>query len=198
MDLNAAVGILRDANLGGVLREAADMAADALQGTSGQLALVMVVTVPDGAAQDLEAIQQRIVQEMGQRVLVLKPQTYMNLSGESVKLAGGFYKIPPERVLVISDDVALPLGKLRIRAGGSAGGHNGLKNIIAHLGTDQFPRIRVGVGAPAHPEHEMIDWVIGHFTSQEKKTVEEAVDRAVDAALCLMSQGVQEAQNRYN
>ena len=97
-----------------------------------------------------------------------------------------------------SDDVALPLGKLRIRAGGSAGGHNGLKNIIAHLGTDQFPRIRVGVGAPAHPEHEMIDWVIGHFTSQEKKTVEEAVDRAVDAALCLMSQGVQEAQNRYN
>ena len=134
----------------------------------------------------------------GQRVLVLKPQTYMNLSGESVKLAGGFYKIPPERVLVISDDVALPLGKLRIRAGGSAGGHNGLKNIIAHLGTDQFPRIRVGVGAPAHPEHEMIDWVIGHFTSQEKKTVEEAVDRAVDAALCLMSQGVQEAQNRYN
>ena len=134
----------------------------------------------------------------GQRVLVLKPQTYMNLSGESVKLAGGFYKIPPERVLVISDDVALPLGKLRIRAGGSAGGHNGLKNIIAHLGTDQFPRIRVGVGAPAHPEHEMIDWVIGHFTSQEKKTVEEAVDRAVDAALCLMSQGVQEAQNKYN
>ena len=85
----------------------------------------------------------------GQRVLVLKPQTYMNLSGEAVKLAGGFYKIPPEHVLVISDDVALPLGKLRIRAGGSAGGHNGLKNIIAHLGTDQFPRIRVGVGAPA-------------------------------------------------
>ena len=93
----------------------------------------------------------------------------------------------------------LPLGDgVKIRAGGSAGGHNGLKNIIAHLGTDQFPRIRVGVGAPAHPEHEMIDWVIGHFTSQEKKTVEEAVDRAVDAALCLMSQGVQEAQNKYN
>ena len=134
----------------------------------------------------------------GAKCILAKPQTYMNLSGESVKLAGGFYKIPPERVLVISDDVALPLGKLRIRAGGSAGGHNGLKNIIAHLGTDQFPRIRVGVGAPAHPEHEMIDWVIGHFTSQEKKTVEEAVDRAVDAALCLMSQGVQEAQNKYN
>ena len=134
----------------------------------------------------------------GQRVLVLTPQTYMNLSGESVKLAGGFYKIPPDHVLVVSDDVALPLGKLRIRAGGSAGGHNGLKNIIAHLGTDQFPRVRVGVGAPAHPDHEMIDWVIGHFTPQERKTVDEAVGRAVDAALCVMQQGVQEAQNRYN
>lgn len=134
----------------------------------------------------------------GQRVLVLKPQTYMNLSGEAVKLAGGFYKIPPGHVLVISDDVALPLGKLRIRAGGSAGGHNGLKNIIAHLGTDQFPRIRVGVGAPAHPEHEMIDWVIGHFTVQEKKAVDEAVGRAVDAAACVIENGVSEAQNRYN
>lgn len=134
----------------------------------------------------------------GGRVLVIKPQTYMNLSGEAVKLAGGFYRIPPDHVLVISDDVALPLGKLRIRSGGSAGGHNGLKNIIAHLGTDQFPRIRVGVGAPEHPEHEMIDWVIGRFTPQERKTVEEAVGRAVDAALCLMERGVQEAQNRYN
>lgn len=134
----------------------------------------------------------------GQRVLVIKPQTYMNLSGEAVKLAGGFFKIPPDRMVVISDDVALPLGKLRIRAGGSAGGHNGLKNIIAHLGTDQFPRIRVGVGAPAHPEHEMVDWVIGHFTAQEKKAVEEAVGRAVDAAACVIEKGVQEAQNRYN
>ena len=134
----------------------------------------------------------------GQRVLVIKPQTYMNLSGEAVKLAGGFFKIPPDHVVVISDDVALPLGKLRIRAGGSAGGHNGLKNIIAHLGTDQFPRIRVGVGAPAHPEHEMVDWVIGHFTAQEKKAVEEAVGRAVDAAACVIEKGVQEAQNRYN
>ena len=131
-------------------------------------------------------------------VLALKPQTYMNLSGEAVKLAGGFYKIPPDHVLVISDDVALPLGKLRIRAGGSAGGHNGLKNIISHLGTDQFPRIRVGVGAPAHPEHEMIDWVIGHFTAQEKKAVDEAVGRAVDAAACVIEKGVSEAQNLYN
>ena len=134
----------------------------------------------------------------GQRVLVLKPQTYMNLSGEAVKLAGGFYKIPPEHVLVISDDVALPLGKLRIRAGGSAGGHNGLKNIIAHLGTDQFPRIRVGVGAPAHPDHEMVDWVIGNFTPQERKAADAAIEKALDAAECLIEKGVQEAQNRYN
>lgn len=134
----------------------------------------------------------------GQRVLVLKPQTYMNLSGESVKLAGGFYKIPPDHVLVISDDVSLPLGKLRIRAGGSAGGHNGLKNIIAHLGTDQFPRIRVGVGAPEHPEHEMVDWVIGNFSPAEKKVVAEAVARAVDAAACVIEKGVPEAQNRFN
>ena len=134
----------------------------------------------------------------GQRVLVLKPQTYMNLSGESVKLAGGFYKIPPDHVLVVSDDVALPLGKLRIRAGGSAGGHNGLKNIIAHLGTDQFPRIRVGVGAPEHPDHEMIDWVIGKLSPAEKKVVDEAVARALDAALCVIERGVNEAQNRYN
>ena len=134
----------------------------------------------------------------GQRVLVLKPQTYMNLSGESVKLAGGVYKIPPDHVLVVSDDVALPLGKLRIRAGGSAGGHNGLKNIIAHLGTDQFPRIRVGVGAPEHPDHEMIDWVIGKFSPAEKKVVDEAVSRALDAVLCVIERGVNEAQNRYN
>lgn len=133
-----------------------------------------------------------------QRVLVIKPQTYMNLSGEAVKLAGGFYKIPPDHVLVISDDVSLPLGKLRIRAGGSAGGHNGLKNIIAHLGTDQFPRIKVGVGAPAHPDHEMVDWVIGNFTPQERKTVDEAIEKVLDAVECLIEKGVSETQNRFN
>lgn len=134
----------------------------------------------------------------GERVLVMKPQTYMNLSGEAVKLAGAFYKIPPERVIVISDDVSLPLGKLRIRANGSAGGHNGLKNIIAHLGTDAFPRIKVGVGAPSHPEHEMVDWVIGNFTPAEKKVVAEAVGRAADAIACLIEKGVSEAQNKFN
>ena len=134
----------------------------------------------------------------GARVLVIKPQTYMNLSGEAVKLAGGFYKVPPERVLVISDDVSLPLGKLRIRASGSAGGHNGLKNIIAHLGTDAFPRIKVGVGAPAHPEHEMVDWVIGNFSGEEKKVVRQALEKVIEAAECVVAKGVGEAQNRYN
>ena len=133
----------------------------------------------------------------GQRVLVVKPQTYMNLSGEAVKLAGGFYKIPPERILVLYDDVSLPLGKLRIRASGSAGGHNGIKNIIAHLGTDAFPRIKVGVGAPQQ-EDGLVDWVIGSFTASERKVVDEAIDKALDAAECVIEKGVSEAQNRFN
>ena len=133
-----------------------------------------------------------------QQVLVMKPQTYMNLSGESVGEAARFYKIPADHVLVISDDVSLPAGKLRIRAGGSAGGHNGLKNIIQHLGTDGFPRIKVGVGMPEHPDHEMIDWVIGKPTGQEAKVLREALDRAAEAALYLVDNGVEKAMNRYN
>ena len=133
----------------------------------------------------------------GQRVLVVKPQTYMNLSGEAVKLAGGFYKIPPERILVLYDDVSLPLGKLRIRGSGSAGGHNGIKNIIAHLGTDAFPRIKVGVGAPQR-EDGLVDWVIGSFTASERKVVDAAIERALDAAECVIEKGVSEAQNRFN
>ena len=134
----------------------------------------------------------------GAKVLLMKPQTYMNLSGEAVGEAARFYKVPPERVLVISDDVSLPLGKLRVRGNGSAGGHNGLKNIIAHLGTDRFPRVKVGVGAPPDPAYDMADWVTGHFTPQERKTVDAAVDRALDAAECVIEKGVTEAQNRYN
>lgn len=134
----------------------------------------------------------------GKSVLLMKPVTYMNLSGEAVGQAARFYKVPPERVLVISDDVSLPQGKLRIRRSGSAGGHNGLKNIIAHLGTDKFPRVKVGVGAPSHPDYDMVDWVIGSFSAQEKKIVDEALDRALDAAECIISRGVTEAQNRFN
>ena len=134
----------------------------------------------------------------GERVLVLKPQTYMNLSGESVKLAGGFYKIPPDHVLVISDDVDLPLGKLRIRTNGSAGGHNGLKSIIQHLGSDQFPRLKVGVGGKPHPDYDMADWVLSKFQGEDKKLMDETVKKAADAVECFLKDGPQKAMNRFN
>ena len=139
-----------------------------------------------------------ILEKNGNKILVMKPQTYMNLSGESVGEAARFYKVSADHVLVISDDVSLPVGKLRIRKSGSAGGHNGLKNIIQHLGTDAFPRIKVGVGMPEHPDHEMIDWVIGKPTGQEAKTLREALDRAAEAALYLVENGPEKAMNRYN
>lgn len=134
----------------------------------------------------------------GARVLLMKPQTYMNLSGEAVGEAARFYKIPADHVVVISDDISLPLGKIRVRASGSAGGHNGLKNIIAHLGTDAFPRVKVGVGAPENPEHDVVDWVIGSFSAPEKKIIDEALDRALAAAECIIEKNVTEAQNKYN
>ena len=134
----------------------------------------------------------------GQKVLVMKPITYMNLSGEAVGEAARFYKIPPDRVLVISDDVSLPQGKLRVRRSGSAGGHNGLKNIIAHLGTDQFPRIKVGVGGKPHPDSDMADWVLSKFTGPDRQAMEAAIARAADAVTCLLSQGVDQAMARYN
>ena len=132
------------------------------------------------------------------QVLVMKPQTYMNLSGESVGEAARFYKVPADHVLVISDDVSLPVGRLRIRKSGSAGGHNGLKNIIQHLGTDAFPRIKVGVGMPDHPDHEMIDWVIGKPQGEEAKTLRAALDRAADVALSVIDEGPDRAMNRFN
>ena len=133
-----------------------------------------------------------------QKVLLMKPVTYMNLSGEAVHEAAAFYKIPPEHVLVISDEVSLAPGKIRVRRSGSAGGHNGLKNIIAHLGTDQFPRIRLGVGQKPHPDYDMADWVLGKFQGEDKKAVEEAVKKAADAAECLIREGVDKAMNQYN
>ena len=133
-----------------------------------------------------------------QKVLLMKPVTYMNLSGEAVHEAAAFYKIPPEHILVISDEVSLAPGKIRVRRSGSAGGHNGLKNIIAHLSTDQFPRIRVGVGQKPHPDYDMADWVLGKFQGEDKKAVESAVKRAADAAECLIREGVDKAMNKYN
>ena len=108
------------------------------------------------------------------------------------------YEAPPERVLVVSDDTALAVGRLRIRKGGSAGGHNGLKNIIQHLGTDQFPRVRVGVGEKPHPDYDMADWVLGKFQGEDKKAIDGAVKRAADAVECLLKEGPDRAMNRFN
>lgn len=132
-----------------------------------------------------------------QKCLVMKPQTFMNLSGEAVREAVQFYKIPADRVLVIYDDVSLPVGKLRVRPTGSAGGHNGIKNIIAHLGTQDFPRIKIGTGAPGEGG-DMIDWVIGVPSQAERKVLVESFERAIEAAECIIEDGCQKAMNHFN
>ena len=134
----------------------------------------------------------------GQRLFLMKPLTYMNASGIAIEAAAHFYKIPPERVLVLFDDISLPVGKLRIRKNGSAGGHNGLKNIIAHLGTQDFPRLKIGTGAPAGGGAEMIDWVIGVPSRAEREILVESFRRAIDAAACILQNGCQKAMNDYN
>lgn len=137
------------------------------------------------------------VEIAGERVLLMKPTTYMNLSGEAVREAVQFYKIPADHVLVIYDDVSLPVGKLRVRPTGSAGGHNGIKNIIAHLGTQDFPRIKIGTGAPGEGG-DMIDWVIGVPSQAERKVLVESFRRAIDAAECIIEHGCQKAMNDFN
>ena len=134
----------------------------------------------------------------GQKVLLMKPQTYMNLSGEAVSQAARFYKIPPERVLVVSDEVSLPIGKLRVRPKGSAGGHNGLKNIIAQLGTEDFPRIRLGVGAPPHPDYDMADWVLSPLRGQDAEEMAKAAARAAEAVECYIEKGPDRTMNLFN
>ena len=131
-------------------------------------------------------------------VLLMKPQTYMNLSGEAVGQAARFYKIPADHVLVVSDDISLPVGAMRIRTKGSAGGHNGLKNIISVLGTEEFPRIRLGVGAPPHPDYEMMDWVLSVFRNQDAVDMADAAGRAADAVECYITKGPEKAMNLYN
>lgn len=134
----------------------------------------------------------------GAKVLLMKPITYMNLSGEAVGEAARFFRIPADHVLVLSDDVSLPVGKLRIRKGGSAGGHNGLKSIIQHLGTDQFPRVKIGVGEKPHPDYDMADWVLGKFTGEDLKTITQAIQRAGKAAECYIHDGPDKAMNKFN
>ncbi len=134
----------------------------------------------------------------GEGVLLLKPQTFMNLSGEAVSAASAFYKVSPEHIIVVSDETALPIGKLRIRKSGSAGGHNGLKNIIQMLGTDAFPRFRMGVGAPPHPDYDMADWVLSAFKNQDAENMCALAERVCDAIECYIAEGPDRAMNRFN
>ena len=134
----------------------------------------------------------------GAKVLLMKPVTFMNLSGEAVGEAARFFKIPAERVLVLSDDVSLPVGRLRIRKSGSAGGHNGLKSIIQHLGTDAFPRIKIGVGGKPHPDYDMADWVLGKFPPEDKKVIDEMVQKAAQAAAYYIEEGPDKAMGKFN
>lgn len=134
----------------------------------------------------------------GERVLFMRPQTYMNLSGDAVAPAAAFYKIPAERVIVVFDDMSLPIGKLRVKRNGSAGGHNGIKSIISKLGTDQFPRVKIGIGAPPHPDYDVIDWVIGKLNDTDYKIINEAAAVALDAVEEIIENGVNSAMNKYN
>ena len=134
----------------------------------------------------------------GKSVLLMKPTTFMNLSGQAVRQAARFYAIEPEKVLVIFDDVTLAPGRIRIRADGSAGGHNGIKSIIAELGSQAFPRVKIGVGERPHPDYDLADWVLGKFSSEDRKKIETAVENACGAVEALIEKGVTEAANRYN
>ena len=133
----------------------------------------------------------------GEKLLLVKPLTFMNLSGECVGPLASYYKLAPEDVLVICDDVNLPLGQLRIRRNGSAGGHNGLKSLIAHLGSQDFPRLRLGVGA-SHPQEDLAHHVLKPFTAAEEKEIDRAEKEAAQAVLMILTEGLAPAMNRYN
>ncbi|SHH73714.1 peptidyl-tRNA hydrolase, PTH1 family [Sporobacter termitidis DSM 10068] len=134
----------------------------------------------------------------GEKVFLMKPQTYMNLSGDAVQEAVRFYKLPIDRVIAVSDDAALPAGKIRIRRNGSAGGHNGLKDIIAKCGGDNFPRVKIGVGQPPHADYDMADWVLGAFAGKDKELIADAVKTAAAAVETIVAQGIDKAMNMYN
>lgn len=134
----------------------------------------------------------------GKKLILLKPQTYMNLSGRSVLQLSAYFHIPPQRIIILFDDISLPPGRLRIRRDGSAGGHNGIKSIISELGSQDFPRVKIGVGAKPNPEYDLADWVLSGFSSAEEKELAGALERSADAALCIVTSGVNEAANRYN
>ena len=134
----------------------------------------------------------------GKRVLLLKPSTFMNLSGQSVQEAMRFYKLPPERVLILFDDINLEPGKLRVRRKGSDGGHNGMKNIIYLTGSDQFPRVKIGVGQKPYPDYNLADWVLSKFTAKELEALRPALENAAAAAELIVKGDVDRAMNLYN
>ena len=134
----------------------------------------------------------------GRKLYLLKPMTYMNLSGRSVLQLSAYFGIPPQRIIVMFDDISLEPGRLRVRPDGSAGGHNGIKSIIAEVGSQAFPRVKIGVGAKPHPEQDLADWVLSSFSAQEEKALTGALERAADAALSIIDHGVPETANRFN
>lgn len=131
----------------------------------------------------------------GERVLLAKPQTFMNNSGESIAEIARYYKIPPERIIVIYDDVSINAGRMRVRPSGSDGGHNGMKSVIYHLNSDAFPRVRIGIGSP---DKDMIDFVLGEFGEMEGRIVTRCIKAAYDAVKCIIASGCDEAMNRFN
>lgn len=134
----------------------------------------------------------------GHRCLLMKPQTFMNNSGEAVGEAAKFYKIPAEKVIVMFDDISLPIGKLRVRRKGSAGGHNGIKSIISHLGSENFPRVKIGVGAKPHPDYDLADWVLASFKKEDFPALKEAMVNAGEAVKLIVNGNTDKAMNLYN
>ena len=135
---------------------------------------------------------------VGKRCLIMKPSTFMNKSGEAVTEAMSFYKIPPERTIIVFDDISLEPGKMRIRRKGSDGGHNGIKNIIYLSGFDTFPRIKMGVGAKPHPDYNLADWVLGHFKKEDGEKLEQCFDNAVSALELIVDGKIDQAMNKFN
>ncbi len=134
----------------------------------------------------------------GKKVLLMKPQTFMNLSGQSITEAMNFYKVPIEKVIILCDDISLEPSKLRIRRKGSDGGHNGLKNIIYLSGKDNFPRIRIGVGQKPHPDYDLADWVLSRFTQSEQKLMAEGVEKVLRSCEFMVQDKIDQAMNKYN
>ncbi len=134
----------------------------------------------------------------GKKLYLLKPLTYMNLSGRSVLQLSAYFSIPPQQIIVLFDDISLEPGRLRVRADGSAGGHNGIKSIIQELGSQSFPRVKIGVGAKPHPDYDLADWVLSSFSAQEEKALSVSLPNAAQAALAIIDYGVPEAANRFN